>query len=81
MSTMFEYATDQLPVYGDHCGRLVYKNSTMITPVIRTAAAIRLSLCPMGFCSSKIAAIKWTKSGHLSLSIPGHDPPFKITIF
>ena len=35
----------------------------------------------MGYHKLPVAAIRWGKRGNTRLAVPGHDPPFEITIF
>ena len=41
----------------------------------------KLQLTSTGYHKLLVAAIQWGKSGNTTLAIPGHDPPFEITIF
>lgn len=35
----------------------------------------------MGYHKLPIAAIRWGKRDNTTLAVPGHDPPFEITLF
>ena len=48
---------------------------------LATNDTTRLRLCASGFCSTKTAATKWLKHGHICMAIPDHDPPIDITVF
>ena len=41
----------------------------------------KLLLTSMGYHKLPVAAIQWGKRGKTTLAVPGHDPPFEITIF
>ena len=36
---------------------------------------------PSGLNRSSLPDLKWSKRGLISLDVPGHDPPFEITIY
>ena len=41
----------------------------------------KLQLTSTGYHKLPVAAIRWGKRGNTTLAVPGHDPPFEITIF
>ena len=41
----------------------------------------KLQLTSMGYQKLPVAAIRSGKRGNITLAVPGHDPPFEITIF
>ena len=67
-----------IPGYLFHFVHFVYF-SVGLLHVNRHPTSIRL--CNIGFYSSKVALLKWSKRGQTSLVIPGHDPPLDITVF
>ena len=56
-------------------------NMEYFAAVVCWCGKSKLQLTSTGYHKLRVAAIQWGKSGNTTLAIPGHDPPFEITIF
>ena len=57
------------------------KNLEYFAGVLYRCGKSKLQLTSMGYQKLPVAAIRWGKKGNTTLAVPGHDPPFEITIF
>ncbi len=55
-------------------------NMEYFAVVVCRCGKTKLQLTSTGYHKLRVAAIRWGKSGNTTLTIPGHDPPFEITI-
>ena len=49
--------------------------------IAKLSGKFKLDLTVNGYFKSHLAASKWAKHGKVSFYVPGHDPPFDITVF
>ena len=57
------------------------RNLEYFAVVLYLCGKSKLQLTLMGYHKLPVAAIRWGKRGNTTLAVPGHDPPFEITIF
>ena len=57
------------------------RNLEYFAVVLQWCGKSKLQLTSMGYHKLSVAAIRWGKRGNTTLAVPGHDPPFEITIF
>ena len=57
------------------------RNLEYFAVVLYRCGKSKLQLTSMGYHKLPVAAIQWGKRGNTTLAVPGHDPPFEITIF
>ena len=57
------------------------RNLEYFAVVLYRCGKPKLQLTSMGYHKLPVAAIQWGKRGNTTLAVPGHDPPFEITIF
>ena len=57
------------------------RNLEYFAVVLYWCGKSKLQLTSIGYHKLPIAEIQWGKRGNTTLAVPGHDPPFEITIF